>query len=164
MAFTQAAMTSANLLQRKHAFIFDAMAAAEQANHIFPEAAACEAAEESGYGSSSLARLDNNLFGMKQHRHPIYSDVRLPTREYLGSEWELVEADFIKYPSWSACMTDRMQTLVTLAPYYPNYKAALRATCALEYIVQVSQSWSTDPNRATAVIQIYKTFFREETL
>ena len=51
---------------------FLAKAAAAQARHVFPEMAACEAALESGFGKSGLAREDNNLFGMKQHPHPVY--------------------------------------------------------------------------------------------
>jgi uncharacterized FlgJ-related protein len=50
-------------IQRQQ-FLDKASQQAEVAPHIFPTMAACEAALESGYGTSGLAISDNNLFGM----------------------------------------------------------------------------------------------------
>ena len=47
-------------------FLRQASAAARAAGHIFPDYAACEAALESTWGQSRLAREANNLFGQKQ--------------------------------------------------------------------------------------------------
>ena len=46
-------------------FLRQASAAARAAGHIFPDYAACEAALESTWGQSRLAREANNLFGQK---------------------------------------------------------------------------------------------------
>ncbi len=58
-------------------FLRQASAAARAAGHIFPDYAACEAALESTWGRSRLAREANNLFGQKEsaeaigkRRHP----------------------------------------------------------------------------------------------
>ncbi len=126
-------------------FLRRALEAAEAAGHIFPEMAACEAALESGYGTSGLAARYNNLFGCKQHQHPIYGTVALPTREFLDGKWLALNSSWIVYPDWPACFADRMATLKRLAPHYPHYANALAAASATTYINEVSQGWSTDP-------------------
>jgi flagellum-specific peptidoglycan hydrolase FlgJ len=136
-------------------FIPRAIQAAKDAGHIWPEFAACEAALESGWDQSELAVKDNNLFGMKQHEHPIYGTVKLPTREFLKGGWVTVEADWVQYPDWAACFRDRMETLKRLAPVYPHYQAALTATTGAQYLAEVSKSWSTDPARAGKALSIY---------
>lgn len=140
---------------QEHAFLNSAFAAATKAGHVFPEMAACEAALESGYGCSVLAIQDRNLFGMKQHVHPIYGTCSLPTREFLGSKWVEVTANFVNYPELADCFADRMNTLQRLAAYYPHYAAALKAASPVTYVLEVSKTWSTDPKRAEKVLDIY---------
>lgn len=137
-------------------FLSKAQVAATQAGHVFPHMAAAEAALESGYGKSGLAALDNNLFGMKQHSHPEYGTVNLPTKEFESGQWVTVEAAWVKYPDWASCFLDRMATLTRLAPVYPHYAAALAATDPITYLSEVSATWSTDPERAAKVLAIYQ--------
>jgi flagellum-specific peptidoglycan hydrolase FlgJ len=139
-------------------FIDKAAAAASQATHPFPAMAACEAALESGYGLSGLASEDNNLFGMKQHRHPLYGTVSLPTREFEAGEWVTVTADWVKYPDWPTCFFDRLNTLTKLSAAYPHYAAALAADDPITFVREVSQTWSTDPARADKVLAIYQAY------
>ena len=129
--------------------------AAGRANHIFPAMAASEAALESEWGQSALFRDGLNAFGMKQHKHPIYGTLNLPTKEYLGGEWEVVEASWVKYDTLEECFEDRMATLKRLQNTYPHYAAALAATDAVTFVTEVSKTWSSDPNRASKVIAIY---------
>jgi flagellum-specific peptidoglycan hydrolase FlgJ len=121
----------------------------------WPDFIACEAALESGFGKSTLAREDNNLFGMKQHRHPIYGTVALPTEEFLDGKMVRVSADWVKYPSRKECFADRMSTLRAMSPHYGHYAAALAAHDGPTFVREVSQTWSTDPNRAQKVLNIY---------
>ena len=139
-------------------FIVAAQIAAEKAGHPFPLMAGCEAAEESGYGTSILARSHNNLLGMKAHAHSVYGTVNLPTREYLKSQWVMVLAKFIHYPDWASCFADRKATLERLSNVYPHYKAAIEAPDPETYIREVSKTWSTDPDRADKVSAIYHAF------
>jgi flagellum-specific peptidoglycan hydrolase FlgJ len=139
----------------KRLFISNAIIAARLAHHPFPEMAACEAALESGYGQSLLALRGNNLFGMKQHEHPEYGTLVLPTREFQTGGWRIVDASFVEYPTIDACFADRVATLERLAPVYPHYKNALAAPDAETYIREVSATWSTDPNRAAKVLMIF---------
>lgn len=135
-------------------FLRKAGIAAKTAGHIWPAAAACEAAVETAWGTSKSCTEGNNLFGTKQHVHAIYKTVNLPTREYIHGAWCLISAPFIAYPDWQASFSDRMATLTRLAPSYPHYDAALKATTPEEYLVEVSQTWSTDPDRAATCVGI----------
>ena len=140
---------------QQHAFLRKAYAAAVQAKHVFPEMAACEAALESGYGCSQLAVQDRNLFGCKQHIHAIFGTCSLPTREFLGGKWLELNSNFINYPDIQSCFADRMATLQRLAPVYPHYKNALAAASGVTYVMEVSRTWSTDPDRASKCLAIY---------
>lgn len=131
-------------------------AAAQRAKHIFPSMAACEAALESNYGESKLAREANNLFGMKAHRHNVYGVEKLPTREFEKGEWITISAEWEKYETIEQCFSDRMETLRRLQDIYPNYRAAILAKSPEDYTFAVSKTWSTDPNRAHKVLGIYK--------
>ena len=143
-------------------------AAAKSAGHIFPEMAACEAGLESAdkfgvFGNSLLAREDNNLFGTKQHSHPIYSTVNIPTKEFLKGQWVVVSAEWVKYPDLAACFADRMVTLNRLKNAYPHYANALAAQDYLTYINEVSKSWSTDPARAAKILSIHNMYFPQSS-
>ena len=142
-------------------FIKKARDEAIRANHPFPLMAACEAALESSYGTSLLARQSCNLFGMKQHLHPVYDTMNLPTREFIKDRgWIVIMAGFVKYPDWRACFADRLVTLERLAATYPHYATALTSTDATTYVSEVSQTWSTDPERASKCIAIYQEFLK----
>lgn len=146
-------------------FLAKASAEAAKISHPFPMMAACEAALESNWGNSALARDANNLFGMKQHAHPVYGTMNLPTREFVGlandtqdgkqDGWITVTAHWVEYPDWASCFADRLATLQRLSNALPHYKAALEAVDPITYVTEVSKSWSTDPARAEKVISIF---------
>jgi flagellum-specific peptidoglycan hydrolase FlgJ len=128
---------------------------AESAGHIYSAMAACEAALESGWGTSELARKNHNLFGMKQHAHPVYGTVQLPTDEFEDAKWKSETDGFVVYPDDASCFRDRMQTLRSLSTTYPHYALALAADTPEEYVTEVSRKWSTDPQRAAKCITIF---------
>ncbi len=140
-------------------FLLQAVAAARAAEHIFPEYAACEAALESGWGSSTLARQGNNLFGQKQSHPPSGNSLSLPTREFVEGKWVVVPAQWKAFPDWQACFGERMALLRESAAICPHYRAALLAKTGAEFIVQVSASWSTDPQRANKVLRVFGEHF-----
>lgn len=132
--------------------------AAKDAEHIFPEMAGAEAALESNYGASQLAREANNLFGMKQHTHPLHGTLVLPTKEFLNSQWVVTSANWVKYDTLAECFEDRMETLERLKSTYPHYAMALAATDPVTYIFEVSRTWSTDPLRSAKCLSIYNAY------
>lgn len=136
-------------------FLKNAYQGAQDAHHIYPTMAACEAALESSWGQSELAVKANNLFGQKQQVHPVYGSIDIPTREFLNHAWVTQNASWVVFPTLSECFASRMATLNRLAPDYPHYALALEAKTPEEYVTEVSLSWSTDPNRAKTCIEIY---------
>jgi flagellum-specific peptidoglycan hydrolase FlgJ len=138
-------------------FLLKARDAAVHAGHIYPSIAACEAALESSWGLSRLATEANNLFGQKQSHPPISAETfTLPTKEFLHGTWQTIQANWAKFANWQECFSARMNLLRTLAPSYPAYKAALAATDPETFVIEVSKSWSTDPQRAAKVLSIYR--------
>jgi flagellum-specific peptidoglycan hydrolase FlgJ len=119
---------------------------------------ACEAALESGYGASTLATQGNNLFGEKQHVVPKFDTLSLPTKEFINGQWIETTANWVKFPALADCFASRTSTLQRLSGTYPHYAAALSAPDAQTFVTQVSQTWSTDPLRATKVIAIFNEY------
>ncbi|HWR15181.1 MAG TPA: glucosaminidase domain-containing protein [Terriglobales bacterium] len=133
---------------------------ARAANHPFPEMAAAEACLESCFGKSHLAVDGHNLFGVKQHAHPIYDTIVIPTREFIDGQWVIDgNTAWVKYPSFKESFEDRVATLKRLAPKYPHYKAALEAKNPIAFITEVSKTWSTDPQRGDKCIHFFKSYF-----
>jgi flagellum-specific peptidoglycan hydrolase FlgJ len=98
------------------------------------------------------------LFGVKQHKAPVFDTLSLPTKEFINGQWIETTANWVIYPSLSDCFADRMATLQRLAPSYPHYAAALAAPDAQTFVTEVSKTWSTDPNRAAKVIAIFNSY------
>lgn len=138
-------------------FLVRAYQAARAARHVFPEYAACEAALESGWGRSKLAVEANNLFGQKQSHPPLAGTetITMPTREFLHDHWMTVLANWTRFPGWKECFAARMALLQRLSHAFPHYGEALEATTGEQYLIAVSKSWSTDPERAGKVLAVY---------
>lgn len=129
-------------------------AAAMSSACLFPQAQACEAVLETTWLTSVLGVKYNNLFGMKQHVHATFGTVNMPTKEFLHGGWTTVTGSFVDYPTMADCFADRMATLERLAPQYPHYAAALKASTPEEFLTQVSLTWSTGPSRGADCIAI----------
>ncbi len=144
----------------EHQALLDCFEDARDAGHIWPAYAACEAMEESAWGTTELYLRANNVFGQTQRAltgEPLeYPSILLPTWEVVRGERVNITAAFVQFPHLSAAFADRMATLRRLAPEFPNYAAALAAQTGEEYVRAVSASWSTDPQRAANVLEIYR--------
>jgi flagellum-specific peptidoglycan hydrolase FlgJ len=146
-------------------FLRQASAAARAAGHIFPDYAACEAALESTWGQSRLAREANNLFGQKQSAEAqtgiatpgaTARALTMPTQEFLHGRWVTVIAHWARFADQAACFRARMALLRRLERSYPAYTRALAATTGEVFIEEVSRTWSTDPQRAAKVLAIHR--------
>lgn len=143
-------------------FLLRAAQAARQAGHLFPEYAACEAALESAWGESRLAREGNNLFGQKQAHPPLpgTGTLSIETREFLHGHWVTVPAHWVRFADWAGCFRARMAVLENLRHAYPAYAAALAAASGPEFVEHVSVHWSTDPDRARKVLAVHASHAR----
>jgi flagellum-specific peptidoglycan hydrolase FlgJ len=139
-------------------FLRQATAAARAAGHIFPDYAACEAALESSWGQSRLAREANNLFGQKQSvpALPATLTVAMATQEFLHGRWVSVPAQWACFRTLQACFQARMALLERLQHGYPGYGRALNAATGEQFVEEVSRVWSTDPQRAAKVLAIHR--------
>jgi flagellum-specific peptidoglycan hydrolase FlgJ len=145
------------MVQIQRDFLNKAYKAACSAKHLYPEFAVCEAAVESAWGTSRLAIEANNLFGQKQSHPPLpqTTTLALPTREFLNNQWVTIEANWVKFAGWDDSFRARMALLKRLSATYPHYAAALAASSGEEFAIEVSKSWSTDPQRAAKVMEIH---------
>ena len=127
--------------------------------------AACEAALESTWGRSRLAREANNLFGQKESHAQSVEGMEgvgnpgvlaMPTQEYLDGRWVTVIARWVRFADQAACFRARMALLRRLEHSYPAYARALAASNGEVFIEEVSRTWSTDPQRAQKVLAIHR--------
>lgn len=138
-------------------FLRQAVSAARAAGHIFPDYAACEAALESSWGQSRLAREANNLFGQKASFDKNETGtLALPTQEFLHGRWVTTIAHWARFADQAACFRARMALLRRLEHGYPAYARALAAINGEAFVEQVSRVWSTDPGRAAKVLAIHR--------
>ena len=66
-----------------------------------------------------------------------------------------ITAKFVKFPTLQEAFAARMDTLRRLSATVANYANALAATSGEQFVLNVSKSWSTDPQRASTVLAIY---------
>jgi flagellum-specific peptidoglycan hydrolase FlgJ len=143
------------ITQAQQMALTECFEAARTAGHIWPAYAACEAMEESAWGTSELYSEANNPFGQKAGGAEMPS-IALPTWEVVRGVRRYIIARFVMFGSLEEAFDERMNLLRRLAPQWPHYAAALSSTTGEEYVREVSATWSTDPLRADNVLAIYR--------
>ncbi len=137
----------------KKEFIAAAAAAARSASAISgfpPGIAVAQAALESAWGNSQLARRANNYFGIKARRGRAV--IELPTLEYVDGAPLRTAARFARYESMEECFVDRDRMIASL----PVYSEAREASVDPEaFIRALAQHWATDPDYANKVLYLY---------
>lgn len=73
-----------------------------------------EAALESAWGASELTVKANNLFGVKADASWEGPTLSLPTREYIGGKFVIVQAKWRAYPGWLASIEDHAISCSTM--------------------------------------------------
>ena len=117
-----------------------------------------QAALESAWGTSRLAREACNLFGIKatpSWKGPV---ITLPTREYVAGRWIVVPANWRKYPSWNECIVDYSRIL-HVCPWYRDALENINDPDAfLKGLLPTVREpgWATDPIYEFKVKQIAK--------
>ena len=138
----------------KEEFIAAATAAAQASSATSgfpPGVTVAQAALESGWGNSGLARAANNYFGIKAR--PRGDTVELPTVEYVDGAPVRSTAKFAKYASMAECFADRDHMIAAL-PAYQEARAAAQDPEA--FIRAFARHWATDPSYAEKLLEVYR--------
>ena len=80
-----------------------------------------QAALESAWGESGLAKSGNNLFGIKADSRWRGETLTLNTREFIKGQWLVVPAKWRKYASWQASIDDHAAFLKANPRYQPCF-------------------------------------------
>ena len=108
-----------------------------------------QAALESGWGASKLAKSGCNLFGVKADKSWTGAVTFLPTREFVNGKPVTVQARWRCYKNWLECMLDRA------AFFRKNrrYAACFQETTGEGWARAVAKAgYATDPQYAEKLI------------
>ena len=116
-----------------------------------PGIAVAQAALESNWGQSKLARDAHNYFGIKAHGD--HARVTFPTLEHIHGRDLRVSAAFARYDSMEECFADRDRLLATAQCY-----AGARACCGdpEAFARALAAHWATDPDYADKLLRVYR--------
>jgi flagellar protein FlgJ len=138
----------------KEEFISAATAAAQASSPISgfpPGVTVAQAALESAWGNSELARWANNYFGIKAR--PGSEAIELPTLEYVDGAKLHVQAKFAKYASMAECFADRDRIIAS----FPTYVEARTAAGDPEAFARaLARHWATDSLYAEKLLRVYR--------
>jgi flagellar rod assembly protein/muramidase FlgJ len=131
--------------------------AAQESAHITGIPASftiAQAALESGWGESQLAKQAFNLFGVKADGSWSGPVLYMPTREFLKGQWVTVTAGWRKYPGWLASINDRAKFFAL----NPRYRLAMTGRRTGEdFARQIAiAGYATDPRYADKIIAVIR--------
>ncbi|WP_341686708.1 glycoside hydrolase family 73 protein [Limnohabitans sp.] len=110
-----------------------------------------QAALESAWGESGLARNGNNLFGIKADSLWRGETLTMNTREFIKGHWVVVPALWRKYPSWQASTQDHAAFLRR----NKRYAACFACTTGKTFAQAVAKAgYATDPRYADKLISM----------
>ena len=110
-----------------------------------------QAALESGWGESGLAKTGNNLFGIKADSRWRGEALILQTKEFIKGQWVVVPAKWRKYASWQASIDDHADFLKQNQRYAPCF-SCLTAEAFVRALAKAG--YATDPVYADKVIGV----------
>jgi flagellum-specific peptidoglycan hydrolase FlgJ len=112
---------------------------------VLPSVVLGQAAQESGWGRSGLAKRHHNLFGVKAGSA---AGVAMPTSEVLHGKNTAMQARFRAYGSWAESVEHHGRLLST-DPRYAGAHALW--TDADAFLGAVAPTWASDPQYADKV-------------
>jgi len=127
--------------------------AAQQRFGVPASVTIAQAIDESGWGTSQLAAVDHNLFGIKG-TGPAGS-VTLPTQEFENGEWVTIYAQFRAYHNVSQSIADHAELLAT-SGYYTQAMADRAVPDA--FANDLTGVYATDPDYGSNLIAIMRLY------
>lgn len=142
------------------------MSPSEFLDQVVPAARAChratgipasftlaQAALESAWGASQLAKRGFNLFGVKADAAWQGPTISMDTAEVYNGKRVMVPARWRQYPSWIACLTDR----ALFFRKNHRYADCFKETTGEGWCRTVAAAgYATDPNYANKIIGIIR--------
>lgn len=129
---------------------------AKEASALYPVPPSVTLAQctlESGWGTTQLARLALNFFGIKaEHLNDPNTYEEFPTAEYISGNRVIIEAKFEKYASVTDSFTDHARLLATANRYAPAMAVA-KDPFAFAMQLQVC-GYSTSPTYGVSLGQL----------
>jgi len=108
-----------------------------------------QAALESAWGESGLAKAGNNLFGIKADSRWRGETLTLNTREFIKGQWLVVPAKWRKYASWQASIDDHAAFLKGNPRYQPCFLCQTTEAFARALL---KAGYATDPSYADKLL------------
>ena len=116
---------------------------------VFASITIAQAALESGWGESGLAKVGKNLFGIKADSRWRGETLILQTKEFIRGQWVVVPAKWRKYASWQESIDDHAAFLKQNPRYQPCFQC-LTAEAFAQALAKAG--YATDPGYASKVI------------
>lgn len=135
----------------------DAIAPAARASHRVSGVPAsftlAQAALESGWGASKLSRDGCNLFGVKADKAWRGDVLMMNTREVIKGQSIMIMARWRKYPTWDACLADRVEFFKR----NKRYAACFKETTGEGWCKAVAAAgYATDPHYADKLLAMLR--------
>ncbi len=125
--------------------------ASSRASGFPPGVTVAQAALESRWGESQLARDAHNYFGIKAHGN--HQRVAYATYEFIRGRRVRVGAEFARYASMEEGFADRDRIIATVA-CYADARACSHHPEA--FARALAGHWATDPAYAEKVLRVYR--------
>jgi flagellar protein FlgJ len=125
--------------------------ASSRAGGFPPGITVAQAALESRWGQSQLARDANNYFGIKAHG--AHARVAYPTVEHVNGRDLRVTAEFAHYASMDECFADRDRIIAT-ATCYADARGCRADPEA--FARALATHWASDPHYAEKLLRVYR--------
>ena len=110
-----------------------------------------QAALESGWGESGLARKGRNLFGVKADASWKGDILTMQTKEFLNGSWVVVTARWRKYSNWQRALDDHAAFLKN----NKRYAECFQCQSGVDFAQAVAKAgYATDPRYAYKLISI----------
>ncbi len=128
---------------------------------VVPKAVAAQAAIESRWGESELAREGNNLFGVKAGQSWSGPVLELPTWEVVDGHRIETVARFRRYEGFEEAVQDYVSIIGRL-DWYRDAREAARYGDPYGYLYGLEgrgePGWATDPGYASKILALMRTY------
>ena len=135
------------------AAIGPAAQASAKASGVPASVTVAQAALESAWGESKLARFGHNLFGVKADAAWKGEVLTMQTREFQAGKWITIPANWRKYADWLECINDHAAFLRK----NKRYSIALATTTAEAFARALQTAgYATDPEYGKKLVAVMR--------